>query len=507
MENLEIVPDLEGFTAAALTPGTRVVSVHTRLLADDLTPVGLYHQLCGTRPGTFLFESADNGQWARYSFVGVSSAATLVGSGGRARWYWADREVEGLPGDGDPLEVLRQTLTSLHTPTQQGLPPFTSGMVGYLGYDLARGVLDLPGGNPDDIGVPEMVMMLASDVAVLDHLTGEVWLIANALNFDDTDARIDQAWADAVARVRAMASRLQQPREPLLAGIGGRGDADRVTRQRTPEAFGAAVSEAISLIDAGEVQQVVVSQRFETPNSADALDVYRALRRTNPSPYLFLIRFEDWAIVGSSPESLVSVRDGRATTRPIAGTRPRGRTPETDAALEAELLADPKERAEHMMLVDLGCDDLTPVSVPGTVEVIDSMRVRRYSHVMHLEAAVVGELLPEASALDATLACFPAGTLTGSPRRRAMQIIDELETSRRGVYGGAVGYFDFAGNSDVAIAIRTAVLKDGVAYVQSGAGVVAESVPEREDTDCVNKARAALGAVLDANGMRRLPAL
>ncbi len=504
MDNLEIFPDLVGFTTAALTPGTRVVSVYTRLLADDLTPVGLYHQLCGKRPGTFLFESADNGQWARYSFVGVSSAATLTEVDGHAEWQWADREIEGLPTGGDPLEVLRRTIALLSTPTQPELPPFTSGMVGYLGYDVIRRLEDLPDSNPDDVGVPEMVMMLASDIAVLDHHTGEVWLIANVLNFDGSDDRIDEAWADGISRVKNMAAGLRQSRVPLLVKITDGDTESTVTRQRTPVEFRKAVSRAIELIDQGEIQQVVISQRFETPNTADALDVYRALRRTNPSPYLFLIRFDEWAIAGSSPESLVTVMDGRATTKPIAGTRPRGLTPILDLALEAELLADPKERSEHMMLVELGREDLGRVCVPGTVEAVEIMKVRRYSHVMHLEATVVGELDEGVTALDATLACFPAGTLTGAPRVRAMQIIDDLETSRRGVYGGAVGYFDFAGNSDVAIAIRTAVLKDGVAHVQSGAGIVAESSPEAEDTECVNKARAGLDAVRRAGAMRRL---
>lgn len=504
MDDLTITPDLEGFTAAASTPGTRVVSVYTRLLADDLTPVGLYHQLCGERPGTFLFESAENGQWSRYTFVGVSNAAMLSEVDGRAVWRWSDREVVGLPSGGDPLKVLAETISALHTPRQEGLPPFTSGMVGYLGYDLARRFEDLPDGNPDDIGVPELVMMLASDVAVLDHHTGEVWLIANALNFDDSGARVEEAWRDAANRVADMVATLGRPRESLLCRHRPGHVASEVVRQRTPQEYTEAVAETIRLINAGEVLQVVLSQRFETPSTADALDVYRVLRRTNPSPYLYLLRFDGWAVVGSSPESLVTVRGGSAATRPIAGTRPRGATPESDAALEADLLADPKERSEHMMLIDLGVADLERVSVPGSVEVVESMKVIRYSHVMHLEGTVVGRLRPELTALDATMSCFPAGTLTGAPRVRSMEIIDDLEVSRRGIYGGAVGYFDFAGDSDVAIAIRTAVLKDGVAYVQSGAGVVAESVPEREDAECVNKARAVLESVQAAESQERL---
>ena len=262
--------------------------------------------------------------------------------------------------------------------------------------------------------------------------------------------------------------------------------------------------EAVEDIKAGETFQVVVSQRFEVPCTADALDVYRVLRRSNPSPYMYLLRLDGLDVVGSSPEALVTGHDRHVLTHPIAGSQPRGATPEADAAHEAHLLADPKERAEHLMLVDLGRNDLGRVCVPGTVSVVEFMQVRRYSHIMHLESTVVGQLSPGRTALDATLSCFPAGTLSGAPKVRAMEIIDRLEASRRGLYGGVVGYFDFAGNSDVAIAIRTAVLKDGTAYVQAGGGIVADSVPASEDLESRNKAAAALRAVVAASGMRRV---
>ncbi len=502
--DLRISPDLPGFRAAASEAGRRVVSVHARLLADDLTPVGLYHQLCGDAPGTFLFESADNGQWSRYSFVGVRSAATLAESGGEAAWTWSDRPIDGLPRGGDPLAVVRETLAALHTPRQDGLPPFTSGLVGYLGYDVVRRLERLPDANPDDLGVPELVLLLASDVAVLDHHTGEVWLIANAINFDASAERVDEAYADAVARVHAMADALTRPAPPLVAVPGDPEELPEPVRQRSRESFEAAVREAVAEIHAGEAFQVVVSQRFSTPCAADALDVYRVLRRTNPSPYLYLLRLDGFAVVGSSPEALVTVTAGQAVTRPIAGTRPRGASAARDAELEAELLADPKEAAEHLMLVDLGRNDLGRVCRPGSVAVVEFMKVRRYSHVMHLEAAVTGEALPGATALDVTLSCFPAGTLSGAPKVRAMEIIDRLELTRRGLYGGVVGYFDFAGDSDVAIAIRTAVLKDGLAHVQAGAGIVADSVPASEDAETVNKAAAALRAAAVAARLRRL---
>lgn len=499
--SVTITPDLAGFAAAA-SEGRRVISVWTRLLADDLTPIGLYHRLCGQRDNTFLLESAEAGVFSRYSIVGVNSAAVLYEDQGQARW--AGRPLAGLPEGGDPLEALAVTLERLHTPLDPDLPPLSSGMVGYLGYDVVRRLENLPDANPDDLGIPELVMMLASDLAVLDHHTRQVWLIANAINFDDSSERLEAAHADAVARVQAMVARLSEPAESLLALPPHEPDSIDVTRQRSEPEFAAAVREAVDDIKAGEAFQIVVSQRFETPSKADALDVYRVLRLSNPSPYLYLLRLEGLSIVGSSPEALVTVADQHVLTHPIAGSQPRGATPQQDAENEARLRSDPKERAEHLMLVDLGRNDLGRVCVPGTVSVVEFMQVRRYSHIMHLESTVTGTLSPGRTALEATLACFPAGTLSGAPKVRAMEIIDRLETSRRGLYGGVVGYFDFAGNSDVAIAIRTAVLKDGRAYVQAGGGIVADSVPASEDLESRNKAAAALRAVAVAADIRRL---
>ncbi len=502
MPELLITPGADEFRAAAGVAGRRVISVHTRLFADDLTAVGLYHRLCGERPGTFLLESAEAGVWSRYSIVGVNAAATLTERDGQA--VWSGRRPAASPEGGDPLEVLAATLTALDTPAEEGLPPFTSGMVGYLGYDVVRRLEKLPDSNPDDLQIPELVMMLASDVAVLDHHTSQVWLIANAINYDDSTERIDQAYADACARVRALAEAVATASEPLVSQRPPVDAAPVVTRQRTSEQYRASVREAVEEIKAGEAFQIVVSQRFDTPCDADALDVYRVLRQNNPSPYMYLLRLDGFAIVGSSPEALVTVTGRDVLTHPIAGSQPRGASVAQDAENEARLVSDPKERAEHLMLVDLGRNDLGRVCLPGTVKVVVFMQVRRYSHIMHLESTVVGTLTPERSALDATLACFPAGTLSGAPKVRAMQIIDRLEVSRRGLYGGVVGYFDFAGNSDVAIAIRTAVLKDGVAHVQAGAGLVADSDPAAEDAECLHKAAAALNAVAAASGLARL---
>lgn len=501
---LRIEPSWDGFREAAAE--RRVVSVFARLVADDLTAVALYHRLCGERANTFLLESADAGAWSRYSFVGVRSAATLSEADGRAVWRWSGRPIAGLPTGGDPLAVLAQTLDLLHTPREPGLPPLVSGMVGYLGYDIVRRMERLPDGNPDDLQLPELTMMVASDVAVLDHHTGEVWLVANAINFDGSGERVAEAYADAVARVEAMASDLLQPAANLVAVRREGQGQPPIRRQRASGEYEAAVAEAIEEIRAGEAFQIVPSQRFEVDCPADPLDVYRVLRRTNPSPYLYLLRLEGFAVVGASPEALVTVTERRVTTHPIAGTRPRGVDAAADARLEAELLADPKEAAEHLMLVDLGRNDLGRVCEPGSVTVVEFMKVRRYSHVMHLEAAVTGRLATERTALDATMSCFPAGTLTGAPKVRAMEIIDRLEVSRRGLYGGVVGYFDFAGDADTAIAIRTAVIRDQVAYVQAGAGVVADSVPASEDLESRNKAQAVIAAVVEASRLQRLTA-
>jgi len=492
---MSVSPDLDGFRALAAE--RRVVPVHARYLADTETAVGLYTKLAQNRPGSYLLESAEQGVWSRYSFIGVRSVATLTEQHGRA--VWTGQALAGMPSGGDPLAALRETLALLHTPAAEGLPPFTSGLVGFLGYDAVRRVEQLPDSNPRDLDIPELGFLLVSDLAVLDHHTSEVWLVANAINFDGTDERVDEAHADAVARIEAMAALLAQPTPSAV--VSARFDAPLpIRRQRTPQEFQDAVRAAVEEIKAGEAFQVVVSQRFEVDTSADALEVYRVLRLTNPSPYMYLVRLEDadgrpFDIVGSSPEALVTVKGRTAVTHPIAGSKPRGATPAEDAALEAELLADPKERAEHVMLVDLGRNDLGRVCEPGSVEVVEFMDVRRYSHIMHLESTVTGTVAPDRTALDVVLAAFPAGTLSGAPKVRAMEIIDGLEVSRRALYGGVVGYLDFAGDADAAIAIRTALLKDGVAYVQAGGGIVADSDPPTEDQESQNKAAAVLRAV------------
>ena len=487
-------PDLETFRQ--LAKSRRVVPVTRRLLADGETPVGIYRKLAAGRTGTFLLESAEHGRvWSRYSFVGVRSRATLTERDGAA--HWLGEPPVGVPVDGDPLQALRATVEALHTERTPGLPPLTGGLVGLIAYDAVRRLERLPSATTDDLHVPDLAMMLATDLAVLDHADGSVLLIANAINYDDTDERVDWAHADATARLDVMTADLSAPAPATVVAFDT--DVDPTYDRGTSAAdYRAAVDRAKTQIRDGEAFQVVLSQRFALPTSADPLDVYRVLRATNPSPYMYLLRFDGFDVVGSSPEALVKVTGGRAMMHPIAGTRWRGDTPEQDAALAADLLADPKERAEHLMLVDLGRNDLGRVCAPGTVEVVDFMSVERYSHVMHIVSTVVGEVAADRTAYDVLAACFPAGTLSGAPKPRAMEIIEELETTRRGVYGGCIGYLDFAGDADTAIAIRTAYLRDGTAYVQAGAGIVADSDPAAEDEECLNKAMAVLRAVATA---------
>ncbi|MFD6071298.1 anthranilate synthase component I [Amycolatopsis lurida] len=482
----------------ALAEGRRVIPVVRRVLADGETPIGVYRKLAADRPGTFLFESAENGaSWSRWSFIGVDSPAALTVRDGKA--VWTGTPPVGLPTEGDPLTVLRETVAALHTEQLPGMPPLTGGMVGYIGYDAVRWLERLPELAERDLDIPELTMLLATDLAAFDHHEGTVTLIANAVNWDDSPERVDAAYDDAVARLNAMTKQLHVA-APATAAVFDR-PAPEFTRRRTKPDFHAAVEKAVEAIKAGEAFQIVPSQRFEIETQADALDVYRVLRTSNPSPYMYLLRLDGFDIVGSSPEALVTVRDGRATTHPIAGTRWRGADPEEDAQLAKDLLADEKERAEHLMLVDLGRNDLGKVCKPGTVRVVDFFDVERYSHVMHIVSTVTGELLDDKTAFDAVAACFPAGTLSGAPKVRAMQLIEELEPTRRALYGGVVGYLDFAGDADTAIAIRTALMKDGIAYVQAGGGVVADSVADYEDNESLNKARTVLSAVAAAQTM------
>ena len=516
-------PNLEDFRERATSH--RVIPVSRTLLADGLTAIGLFETLCTDRAGTFLLESAEAGRsWSRYSFVGVRAAAMLTEQGGQA--HWLGKVPAGLPTSGDAWSVLRDSVTILNSsgnsngpdsPDSHGQhnesgPRFTSGFVGCLAYDAVRLFEKLPDDNPPEVDIPDLAFLLATDLAVLDHFRGTVTLIAAAINFDATDERVDEAWHDAKSRLDAMQAALANPVGVNVSQVtsvptAGTGS----TRSHTTnEEYREAVDRAQKYIREGDAFQIVLSQRYSTPITARALDVYRVLRSSNPSPYMYLIRMprestEDgggqmsdisaFDVVGSSPEALVTVEDRQCTVHPIAGTRQRGRDAQEDRALALDLLADHKERAEHVMLVDLARNDLGRVCEPGSVDVTEFMEIERYSHVMHIVSSVVGRLNEDSSALDALRATFPAGTLSGAPKVRAMEIIDELEPDRRGLYGGVVGYVDFRGNLDMAIAIRTAVIQDGVAHVQAGAGIVADSDPEAEAQECVNKAGAVLAAL------------
>ena len=498
----EIRPTREEFRE--LARDRRVIPVSRKLLADSITPIGLYVTLCGDRDGTFLLESAENGRsWSRWSFVGVNSAAVLTEEQGEVKWLGTPPV--GLPDSGDPLVALSETLRLLHSEPLSGLPPLTGGMVGYLGYDIVRRLERVNGGAVDELHIPELTMLLATDIAALDHHEGTVTLIANAVNFDDTDERVDFAYDHAVERLEQMTAQLGQA-VTLPAAVFDQA-APEVTRRTTSPEYHQMVELAKEHIRAGDAFQIVLSQRFDMTTTASPIDIYRVLRLTNPSPYMYLLQLPGidggrLAIVGSSPEALVTVREGHVTLHPIAGTRPRGVDEEDDALLAKDLLSDQKERSEHVMLVDLGRNDLGRVCAAGSVRVVDFFTIEKYSHVMHIVSTVTGQLAEGKTAFDAMTACFPAGTLSGAPKPRAMQIIDELEPARRGIYGGIVGYLDFAGDADTAITIRTALVKDGMAHIQAGAGVVADSVPQMEDAECQNKAAAVITAVAAANTLR-----
>lgn len=496
---------------AELTTGHRVIPVVRELFADGETPVGIYRKLAEGRPGTFLLESAEQGGiWSRFSFVGVSSFGVLTQQGDDVRWLdygvSAERALGSDAAGLAPLQALAHLYERWQTPRLEGLPPLTGGLVGFIGWEAIRQIERLPNRPPADYDVPSLAFCFAADLVVIDHTFGTVQLIANVLN-DGTEAA-DALWEGATRRLDAMQAALARPAEAWLAEVDLSTPANPVYRTERNDFLDAVVAAKRRIHD-GDVFQVVISQRFEEELTAHPIDVYRVLRSLNPSPYMYLLNLHrpdgvEYTIVGSSPEALVKVQNGRAFTHPIAGSKPRGATPDEDAELEAVLLHDAKERAEHLMLVDLARNDLLKVCRAGSVEVTEFMRVERFSHIMHLVSSVEGDMRPEVNAIDVFRATFPAGTLSGAPKPRALEIIDELEPAQRGVYGGVVGYFGFAGDADLAIAIRTATLMEGVARVQAGGGLVADSNPASEYEESQNKAAAPLRAVAVANAMRRV---
>ncbi|RMH36354.1 MAG: anthranilate synthase component I [Deltaproteobacteria bacterium] len=505
-----VVPDRERFREAARRGN--LIPVYREILADGDTPVSAYAKL-GAGDYSFLLESVVGGQkWAAYSFIGVEPRAVLRCGGGRAHVHWRDVDGAGEARTAswdapDPTAALREVMAEWRPVATAGLPRFWGGAVGWIGYDCVRAFEALPAATDDDLGLPELCVVLTDTVVIFDNLRQTVKVVATPYvprpeladrAYDGARARIDAV----VARLRGPAAELRplDPPPPAERALRWGGIAE--PRSSFPRAaFCDAVDRAREYILAGDAFQVVLSQRFEVPQAdVDPLDLYRALRVVNPSPYMFHLQFPEARVTGASPETLVRCEAGRVELRPIAGTRPRGDTPERDAELADELRADPKECAEHLMLIDLGRNDLGRVCDTGSVAVTEQMAIERYSHVMHMVSNVVGRLRPGLGWYDVLRAAFPAGTLSGAPKVRAMEIIEELEPLRRGIYGGAVGYVSYAGNLDLAIAIRTLVATGGSIYVQAGAGVVYDSEPEREYEETVAKARAVLRAVALARG-------
>jgi len=474
-----------------------LVPVWREVLGDLETPVGVYRKL-GAEPNSFLLESVEQGErWGRYSFIGLNPFTVMTARDGAVTF---DGEQPPSAADApDPLTALERALFGYKAPALPGLPPLHGGAVGYVGYDVVRYIERLPQTTTDDLGLPELWLLFTGQLLVFDHLRQRLSVISNVVIGDDPAAQYD----DAVARAEALVARIG-----AATGPGGLGEAPHldgsvgeIRSNQTPADYMAKVERAKEHIAAGDIFQVVPSQRFETDTTAQPFDVYRVLRLVNPSPYMFYLQFPDVAIVGSSPEPHLRVFGREATIRPIAGTRPRGNDVEEDEKLAADLIADEKERAEHVMLVDLARNDLGRVCEPGTVRVEELMQIERYSHVMHIVSSVRGELAGGMTAFDALKASFPAGTVSGAPKIRAMEIIDDLEPTRRGPYAGAVGYFDFSGNLDTCIGLRTGYLRDGKAYLQAGAGIVADSVPEREEQETRDKARAFFVAVKAAESL------
>jgi anthranilate synthase component 1 len=475
----------------------RAVPHIREFLADSLTPLGVYRRLAKISPHRFLLESVSGGERvSRFSFLGAAPQEIY-------RLYPDRLEVErnGRRSDlpGPPLEALHASIAGVKA--DPGPIPFTGGLVGYFGYDLVRRLEPLPDAPPDDLGLPEMAFLLADTVLVFDHLKHTITIVANAF-VDGRD--VDGPYERAVERIADVRAKLAAP---LPAGAAGRmvdaaevgadpaPSSRPVTSSMTREQFETGVERIRDYIYAGDAFQVVLSQRFSTPVDVSPFSIYRGIRAVNPSPYLYYIAFDDFALCGSSPEPLITVQGDRVETRPIAGTRRRGASPTEDRHLIEDLRADEKERAEHVMLVDLGRNDLGRVCVPGTVKVDEFMEMELYSHVIHMVSSVSGTLAADEDPTDALKAAFPAGTVSGAPKVRAMQIIDELETVRRGPYAGAIGYLGYGGDLDTCICIRTVIVKDGVAHVQAGAGIVADSVPEKEYAETRNKAAALLRAI------------
>ena len=491
-----------------LARNANVVPLVMEVMAGDETPVAIFEKVAAGNRGSFLLESAEHGVWSRYSFVGVNSRGFLAKSKGKVFWH-SDLSYEALPGgkklsSHKGLDSLDEILASWVSATIDGLPPLTSGLVGLMGWGMVGEIEERLATKPSDS--PDMLFSMLNEAIVVDHQTGTLLLVSNI--FIDGENSLEKLHQDAMLRLEQLQRDLAKPRVPFLANSTFETAVAPKSNIEHNEFLGM-IARAKEHVRRGDVFQVVLSQRFDYVTSADALSIYRVLRAMNPSPYMYLLNFftddTDFYVVGSSPEALVKILNRQAITHPIAGSRPRGRDWDHDLSLERDLTEDVKERAEHLMLVDLARNDLLKVCEPASISVSEFMQVHKFSHIQHLVSTVEGTLTKEVSAVDVFRATFPAGTLSGAPKPRALEIINDLEPDGRGIYGGVIGYFDFAGNADLAIAIRTLTLKNGVASVQAGAGIVLDSVPENEYEETRSKASAPGRAIHEASLLRRIP--
>jgi anthranilate synthase component 1 len=483
-----------------LSSSYNLIPVFQTIPLGQENPVSLFEKLALDVSGSFLLESAEQGIWSRYSFIGVHNRGSLLKySDGKASWIstdgaspFPDRPASQLVESA--LGAIEQVGSSWHSPRLANLPPLTSGLVGLLGWDLIREIEHLPNAPKADYKSPLMSLSMSAEMAIVDHELQVIHLLSNV--FIDAGTDPTTLYSNAIAKIEGMKAKLTNAViEPAPASVQV---GERTSRISKPDFF-ESVAKAKEYVKIGDVFQVVLSQRFDIETNAQPIEIYRHLRELNPSPYMYLLNFEDasgrYAVVGSSPEALVTVNDGHAVMHPIAGSRPRGANDVEDQRLSEELIADHKERAEHLMLVDLARNDLLKVCLPDSVQVSEFMQIHRFSHIMHLNSTVEGTVISGKSPVDVFRATFPAGTLSGAPKPRALEIIDELEPANRGAYAGVVGYFDFYGNADLAIAIRTAFVRDGVAHVQAGAGIVLDSVDETEFQETISKANAPIRAI------------
>ena len=480
-----------------------VVPIFIKVFGGIDTPVGIYEKLSARRSGTFLLESAEQGVWSRYSFIGVSSRASFIETD--TDFIVSNRELslpngETLPDS--PLDAIRLIQSSWKTAELPELPPLTSGLVGLFSWDVIRDIENLPSVPTQDYDRPKIHLEMVRDVIVLDHLTSSILVVSNV--YCDSKTGIALAYDEAIQRIESLLEKLSQPTTQKLASATN-SVATKRTSRTDHESFLDSIETAKEHVRAGDVFQVVLSQRVDIEVTARPIDVYQVLRALNPSPYMYLLNYSDqngdYAVVGSSPEALVKVSGSKVVMHPIAGSRPRGVDQAADEAHADSLLADHKERAEHLMLVDLARNDLLKVCEPSSVSVTQFMKIERFSHIMHLVSTVEGQLAEGETPIDVFKATFPAGTLSGAPKPRALEIIDNLEPANRGIFGGVVGYLDFEGNADLAIAIRTAFIRDGIARVQAGAGIVLDSVPESEYQETNSKMSAVITSIDRANAL------